>query len=804
MRLIFLPMKHMYRLVSISLLFLGLFFSSLAQDSSIEDEVSYEGIPISKIPDYQFEATAIVYKIDQFMLDTIGLFNLEKGLQETRFALESNKHVFDSLDINQLNTDQLQKWDRKWINLENGINSIYTPIDEKLVKFNEYFNELDILYQIWLQTSIDIKNRNIPSNLKESVLSTKIELRTLRSKIKENEAYYLSLKYDCNALINKVVENRNEISLAQQNIVKNLLVAEQPVIWKSFFEYYQNPSLKVENHLFTNAKDNAVNYLRENPTIIYLSLLVFVFVLISIVYIQKYLKEQQILKKIESSASIVFIRSRPIILSFFVSWIVTLSVFYLPIEIKSIFQLVMLLPIIFAISDIFGKQKTYILAVFGFYYLLRSLKFLLDQEYLIVRMGLIIVTLLSIFIIWFIVNKSKFISRFNKWKWVLQLVLNFNLLMLVVALLFLIIGNVYLGKMLLIGSIGMVLLGILFSLIYKFYSAILSIFFVLPIVQKSNIVKLHTESIISFLQKVAGVVFIILWVNIALNDFAVKSKLYDFLLGIFNYQWTVGATSFGLNSIFAFIFTIYCSIWFSRILLALLHEEVFARAKTDKGMSSTITLLLRYSLIGLGFLFALAAAGIELEKISIIIGALGVGIGFGLQNIFNNLFSGIILALERPIRVDDIIQVGELTGVVKEIGFRASIVRTYDGSDVIVPNGDIISNQMINWTHSDRKRRLKIDLGVSYNSDPEEVIAILKELTADHPMVESNPAPRPRFLGFGESTLDFQLLFWITDFDNSFGVGTEITIKLHKKLKERGIEIPYPKRDITITRELEK
>jgi len=289
-----------------------------------------------------------------------------------------------------------------------------------------------------------------------------------------------------------------------------------------------------------------------------------------------------------------------------------------------------------------------------------------------------------------------------------------------------------------------------------------------------------------------------------MGGFGIKREVLSGLKSMYTHQYVFGSVSFGLNNIVSFIIAIYFSIWLSRFLLIFLKEEVFVRRNTDKGVSSTITLLLRYSIMTLGFFVALAAAGIQMANISIVIGALGVGIGFGLQDVFNNLVSGIILAVERPIKEDDIIQVGELTGTVKEIGFRSSKIKAFDGSEVVVPNGHIVSNQMINWTLSDRRRRLKIDLSVSYDSDPEEVLEILKEVSESNNFVEKEPAPLARFVRFGDSSLDFQLLFWIPDYARGFGVGTEVALNLFKKLKEKGIEIPFPKQDITITKEIEK
>lgn len=794
--------KNMNKLLKFLVtIYLALFSTHIlfSQNEQTEDE-EYASIPISKIPDYQIQATGKFYEVNRFLTDTVGFSEMKANLKELGVQVKQKANEFDSLNINNFNTDQLQRWDRAWLEMENRARFILNPVDKRLDNFDVFYSELNDLYHIWLETGILVKNADIPNTLKESVQKTKKDARELRGKVKDAESVYLLIKQDVNTILNVISSKRNAIDKAQDNLVKNLLVAEQMVLWKSYAVQKNDTLSSQKMHHLDEAKENARSFIKSSPGFIYAFVLLFVLVLIFMLYAQKYLKREHVIDQLQKGGSNFFILKRPALISLLLSWMVIASGFYLPVSIRSFILIIMLPPILFAFNGVFGKQKLLHLAVFGSYIFFKAIEFFLNKEVFAIRTLLLIISLLTAYVFWFIIYKSKLFDQFKKGAWFYRLVLNINLVLVVVSSVFLVLGNVYLGKMLLAGSIGIVVNGLFIYMAYMIFNSVFHIVLVMPYMLKSKIVQNHSNRLLNILKKLVGLALFYIWFSVSLGSFAIKNQVFNFLKEVFTYQFEIGTTSLGLNNLVAFVFAIYISIYVSRIILLVLNEEVFTRSNTDKGVSSTINMLIRYSIISLGFIFALAAAGIELEKISIIIGALGVGIGFGLQNIFNNLFSGIILALERPIKVDDIIQVGELTGVVKNIGFRSSTVRTYDGSDVIVPNGDIISNQMINWTHSDRKRRLKIDLGVSFDADPEEVIAVLKEVTDSHPMVEHDPAPRPRFLGYGDSTLEFQLLFWISDYDNSFGVGTEITIELHKKLKERGIEIPYPKRDITINK----
>jgi small-conductance mechanosensitive channel len=180
------------------------------------------------------------------------------------------------------------------------------------------------------------------------------------------------------------------------------------------------------------------------------------------------------------------------------------------------------------------------------------------------------------------------------------------------------------------------------------------------------------------------------------------------------------------------------------------------------------------------------------------VGAFGVGIGFGLQNVVNNFVSGLILLYERPIQVGDVLQVGALQGRVRRIGIRSSTLSTFDGAEVIVPNANLIATDVVNWTLSDRIRRVDIAVGASYGSDPREVLAVLDRVARAHAEVLASPEPTALFVGFGESALAFELRFWTPEYDAWIRVGSEVRTAIFAAFKDAGIEIPFPQRDLHV------
>jgi potassium efflux system protein len=230
----------------------------------------------------------------------------------------------------------------------------------------------------------------------------------------------------------------------------------------------------------------------------------------------------------------------------------------------------------------------------------------------------------------------------------------------------------------------------------------------------------------------------------------------------------------------------------------LLRKVVLPKLPLDRGVPYAISTIAYYVLLLLVAGAALSAAGVELNKFTVLTGALGVGLGFGLQNIVNNFVSGLILLFERPIHVGDTVDVGGLVGMVRRIGARSSTILTLQGAEVIMPNSNLISNQVINWTLSSQWRRVDVPVGIAYGTDPERVIKLLVGVAESHPGVLLDRPPMAFFLGFGESAMKFELRFWCGQQDTWFQLQSDVTVAVATALSEAGIEIPFPQRDIRV------
>lgn len=236
----------------------------------------------------------------------------------------------------------------------------------------------------------------------------------------------------------------------------------------------------------------------------------------------------------------------------------------------------------------------------------------------------------------------------------------------------------------------------------------------------------------------------------------------------------------------------------SSVLRALLSEQVFERRDLDRGVRDSISTLLHYVLVVLGLFFALSLLGLDLSSVALLAGALGVGIGFGLQGVVGNFFSGLVLLFERPIRVGDVVVVADQWGTVEKIGLRSTVVQTFDRSEIIVPNIDMITEKVVNWTLSSRSARLSLEVSVAYGTDPEQVLALLTEIAAAHPDSLEEPPPVVTFERFGSSSLDFMLRVWVADIERRLIARTEIATAIVRRFGDEGIVIPFPQLDVRL------
>lgn len=317
-----------------------------------------------------------------------------------------------------------------------------------------------------------------------------------------------------------------------------------------------------------------------------------------------------------------------------------------------------------------------------------------------------------------------------------------------------------------------------------------------PQAERIAVVRLHREAIARWIPRVLRWTAVVIWINAALDLLGLKDGAIGVSRRFLDFQIAGAASGVTFGSLLGFFLILTLGYGIASTVRFFFREEIFRRFHLSRGLPELISSIIYYSLLLVVVLAAVNAGGIELNKFTVLTGAFGVGIGFGLQNIINNFVSGLILQFERPIHIDDILEVDNNTGRVTRIGIRSSTIQTFQGAEVIIPNATLISNKVINWTLSESRRRRELPVGVAYGSDPKVVLKILRDSAARHELVLTKPEPMAYFKGFGDSALNFELHFWVMQENNGMLITSEVAMAAMQMFEDASIEIPFPQSDI--------
>ncbi len=263
-----------------------------------------------------------------------------------------------------------------------------------------------------------------------------------------------------------------------------------------------------------------------------------------------------------------------------------------------------------------------------------------------------------------------------------------------------------------------------------------------------------------------------------------------------------GSSKVSVGMILYLIVGTWLIFFIAKLISRLIIERLLKKYGTQEGVSHAVGTIFRYVFVFIGLLVIIQSTGIDLSALTVLAGALGVGIGFGLQNVTNNFLSGIIILFERPIKIGDRVELPELenlTGDVVNISARSTTIVTNDNIAILIPNSKFVSDSVINWSYTDANVRFNIPVGVAYKEDPKVIRKILIDVAKEHPGVLKYPEPDVLFDEFGDSSLNFLLRIWTTKFSRTPRVlRSELYYDIFEKFKEKGIEIPFPQRDVYI------
>jgi potassium-dependent mechanosensitive channel len=436
-----------------------------------------------------------------------------------------------------------------------------------------------------------------------------------------------------------------------------------------------------------------------------------------------------------------------------------------------------------------SRRSTYVLAASVALYVLSSLA---PELSLLRRMLLLVVDLTAAAALFGALRRREWETELpsSRWRGVFRAGMGVGALLLGGAAVANVLGNLGLAQLLTTGTLGSVSVLLLLYGVLVLLRGLLVIGLRSTRVKRWPLVANHAElfrtRIIGVFQWGAG----LLWLFTTARFFKVAAPIWVALGRIASFHAKVGAIDISVADILAFGIALWLSVLLSRFAGFVLEEGLTNRGFT-RGVPAAISRTASYAIIAVGTVLAFLAAGVEITKFAVVIGTLGVGIGFGLQNVVNNFVSGLILLYERPIRVGDLIEVGSVSGTVLRIGIRSSTVATGTGAEVVVPNGDLISKELTNWTLSDRRRLIEIDASVASEASPDRVRELLLQVAAGNPGILRTPEPEALLTGFGDNALKFQLQAWTEMSDTWPRIASELRTAIARALEQAGIQGPH-------------
>ena len=722
------------------------------------------------------------------------------------FIKESQKYAqrFIGANPNRQKVDnQIKKWNgfldylRNW---ESTIN-VYEERNTILVE-DIYFNQ-----KTWELTYQNAELENVPPQLLADIQRVQGEVKAIYTKIKDENNYFLNLESKISDQIFIIEEVIAELIALKNSNAYKLLYLRHPPLWKtSFKSVKKDTSQKAGVESISGNISNIFSFIKSSENDIYLFILIIALFTTVIIYLKKVflkynfkepredLQNAKYLITNKTAWCIVFI-SIVCAIFFFIN---TPQLFD---DILAILLLISTLPLLQTYLDKRFKNIIYfvilifILDVGKTYFWFSSPHYRL---YLLFQ-ALLIASILFYFTYPFLKTKEFYKKGMGVYLIRLTPVVYFLLIISVIAN---VLGYTNLTDLALKICMQSSELFIVFITMLKIANAISTGIIHNSYCRRNNYdptIKRAIESKVSQTLRILIGVFLAIYF---LKMIDLLGPLTELINSILSEPYKVGSITFTLDTILTFIGILAASFLITSFVSFLLDgKEVNLKiVKLPKGIPAAISLVIRYFILAFGFILALSALGIDLSKFNLMAGALGLGIGFGLQNVISNFVSGIILVFERPILPGDSVEVNNLLGTVKKIGVRSSKISTYEGAEVIVPNNNLISNDLINWTLSDNIRRIKILVGTSYDSDPNEILILLVEIASEHDDVLKTPPPRALFREFGESSLNFGLLFWV-HFEDGLQTKSDVTLGIYNKFKELNIEIPFPQRVVHFPKE---
>ena len=726
--------------------------------------------------------------------------DIAKEVEATRSGFAEEVKSTNSAIAKSLRPEELSDLESSWKARAARLAKWQQVISRWTSELYRDFTLVDQEEKTWELTLKAYSAGALPRQVEAAVRNLLAEIQKIKGEVRKRLDAALVLENQLYQRDTAISEVLADVTLGKERFRESLIVAERVPLWQVMTEW-QRMGLAAGEVAASLSRQfsEALDFLRTHP--LGLSLIVCAFFLILIVASLLSRKLAQWRQDHPHAEAATHFLKRPASLALLITLVLSLVFFTAnaPRLVRGLESLLLLIPVLVLLPRLIHPAARLVLFAVAVFYIFDSVLNLFLAVPLVDRLAFFVLDIVAfIVLIWLLrLARVRKLSAENATPAYLVFLFQVTLFLICVSLVANILGYFDLAKLL---STGILYSAYAMFAIFgtaKVLSIIFAVFLDTDLARSLSVVRRYGGIISHWGFRILYFAAFVLSVGAILRFFTVRDNVVKAVTDFLTAPIREGRVDFSLWDIIAFGLVLTAAILISRGVRLLLEEDVFPRMRLGRGIPVMITTTVYYAILLFGFFLALGMAGVDLNRFTLLAGAFGVGIGFGLQNIVNNFLSGLILLFERPIHPGDTIEVGGVSGIVKNIGIRSSTISTGDGADAIIPNATLISEKLMNWTLSDPWRRIEISIGVAYGSDLQKVIEILLAVAAADSNVLKDPAPAVVFQGFGESALSFGLRVW-TLVQANLDTKSRLSIALLQALHEAGIEMPFPQRDLNL------
>jgi potassium-dependent mechanosensitive channel len=687
--------------------------------------------------------------------------------------------------------DMLYQLKSTWKSFGDNLSALNRELAARAASLEEERARLDQLNKTWQATLQSAKQPDTPQLVLHSVQSVIDSVGRTRQAAESGGVQVLSLQGSLSEQEARVRTALSAVEQSQNRALKSLLIRDNPPIWSG--ETSLGREWKKQSGASFSAQLKAsIAFAKRHPFAFLVQPLLIVLIATTLQLMRRRMRKVTVEKPdLQRAAPILDL---PVSTALVLSLLIVLSIYpQAPRFIQAIMGAVALVPTVLILRKLLQANSypiLYALVILAFVGELRLLAASLPHSgrllFLVQMLGG------SLFLIWLLrswhLPTVAAETHGRLWRGI-RAIAKIGLILMPAGFLANIFGYVQLGNLLGLIFLRSVFIAAMLYTAIRIVEGLIIIALQVRPLGTLRLVSLHRPMLQRRIFGVLGFLAFLFWLSLILNFFGLLTPLTAATKAALNASVAIGSLNISVHSILAFPIAVWASFLVSRFLRFLLEEDVYHHFHLAPGIPYAISTMLHYAILLLGFFIALGALGIDLTKITILAGAFSVGIGFGLQNVINNFVSGLILLFERPIKIDDMIEVSGIAGEVRRIGIRASVIRTADGSEVIVPNGSLISSQVTNWTFSDVLRAIEVSVNVVGGADPQRVFELLKSTAAGHPGVAKEPPPQVYVVNFTAGAVTFQLRVWTDRYHEWAQLRSDLSVAVNDALAREKIRI---------------